>query len=123
MSLKDVTKKALLLNDMCNQDVAVITTDKHHYIIYILEMVVLLLYNFSLSNKMSAVEIFNFVMSNFEIILDIILVEIQQSILQFDSIYEEEQQTDAIELHNKDECLLVVAIQEKVNKNLERIGD
>lgn len=123
MSLENVIKKALLQNDMCNRDVAVITTDKHHFIIHILEIVVLLLHNFLLLNKMSAAETFNFVMKNFETILDIILVEIEVSVLQFDSLYDEEQQTDVVELHNKDECFIIVAIQDKVNKNLERIGN
>ena len=119
MSGVDVIKKALLLNNMCESDVAVVVTAKRQYIIHIFGMVVLLLYNYFLSEGIKQEEKYNFIMKNFNTIVDLVMTEIGVVLLAFDNVYEEI--TDIVELHNKDECLLVVAIQDKVNKNLKKI--
>lgn len=120
MSNLDIIKKALLLNNMCENDVTVVTTEKRQYIIHIFEVVVLLLCNFFLFEKENEEEKYNFIMKNFNTIVDIVITEIEVVLLAFDNFYEEEL-TDIVELHNKDECLLAVAMQDKVNKNLEKL--
>lgn len=51
MSNKDIIKKALLLNNVCQNDVIVVNTEKRHYIVHIFWMLVLLLFNFFLANE------------------------------------------------------------------------
>ena len=116
MSGVDVIKKALLLNNMCESDVAVVTA-KRQYIIHIFGIVVLLLYNYFLFEGIKQEERYKFIMKNFNTIVDIVITEIEVLLLAFDNLYEEEI-TDIVELHNKDECLLAVAIQNKVNRKL-----
>lgn len=120
MSRIDVIKKALLLNNMYESDVTVVATANRQYLIHIFEIVVLLLCNFFLFEGMKQEEKYNFIMNTYNAIVDIIITELEIALLTFENMYKEEV-ADIIELHNKDECLLVVAIQSKVNKNLEKI--
>lgn len=120
MSSVDVIKKALLLNNMCENDVTVVETEKRQYIIHIFEIVVLLLCNFFLLEKENEEEKCNFIMKNFNTVVDLVMTEIEVNLLAFDNLYEQEI-TDIVELHNKDECLLVVAIQDKVNKKIKNL--
>ena len=117
MSNKDIIKKALLLNNVCKNDITVVKTENHHYIVHIFEMLVLLLFNFFLANEIKQEEQYKFIMKNFKSIVDIVITEIEILLLAFDNLYEEKL-TDVVEFHNKDECLLIVAIQNKINRKL-----
>ena len=120
MSKKDMIRKALLLNNVCEDDIVVVKTDTTTFHIHLFNMLVLLLYNFSLQKKMSPENIFHFIMKNFNEILDTTITEIEIALLHFSSMYDEDG-AEEIELHNKDECLLVVAMQNKFNIKLEKI--
>lgn len=121
MLKKDVIKKALMLNDMLESDNTVVTTEEHHYILYIFNLLVLSLYYFALANDISSAKIFNFIISNFKTILDSVTIEIEIAILVFDDIYEDEEKVDVIEFHNKDECLLFMSVQDRLNKQFINI--
>jgi len=121
MSKTDVIKKALHLNNVCENDIVVIKTDiTTTFRLSILRMLVLLLYNFALGNKMSTVDVFDFIMQNFNEILDTAITELHIALIQFCNLYDEEL-AEEVELNNKDECLIVMAIQHKLNNKLKKI--
>ena len=123
MSKTDVIEKALLLNNVCEDDIVVVKTDTTTtFLLHLLRMLVLLLYNFALGNKMSEEELCDFVMQNFNEILDTVITELHITLLQFSNLYEEELAKE-IELDNKNECFLVVAIQDKFNAKLKNIKE
>lgn len=120
MSNLDIIEKALFLNNVCEYDVIVVATERHQYIIHVFEMIVLLVCNFFLIEEINQEEQYKFIMKNFNTIVDIVMTELGVILLAFDNVYEEEY-ADIVELHNRDECLLVVAIQDKVNRKLKKI--
>lgn len=120
MSKFDVIKKALLLNNVCEDDLVVVKTDTTTFSIYFFRMLVLLFYNFAFRNNMLADELFDFVMKNFTAIVDILTTEIEITLLHFCNICDEKLE-EKIQLNNKDECLIFLAIQEKVNNKLKKI--
>lgn len=123
MSNRDMIEKALKLNNVCEDDIVVIKTDTTTiFSIYLLRILVLLLLNFFLNEKMSEDEQIDFIMKNFNTILDIVITELEIELHNFTILYEDEL-TDIVELHNKDECLLVLVIQDKVNKKLKNIKE
>ena len=70
--------------------------------------------------KMTEKEILDFIMKNFEAIIDIVRTEVEIVLLNFCNIYEEEL-AEEVQLHNKDECLIVLALQNKVNEKLKKL--
>lgn len=122
MSLKKEIQKALLLNKIKENDTVVIKTDK--VIIFslnLLKMLTLLILNFATQMQMTAGDVYNFIMNNFDEILDIITIELEVTLFDFINLYEELE--DVIELHNKDECMLVLIMQDKVNKKLKKFKE
>ena len=69
---------------------------------------------------MTEKEILDFIMKNFEAIIDIVRTEVEIVLLNFCNIYEEEL-AEEVQLHNKDECLIVLALQNKVNEKLKKL--
>ena len=67
---------------------------------------------------MSEEEMFDFMMKNFEAIIDIVRTELEIVLLHFCNIYEDEL-NEKVQLHNKDECFIILAVQNKVSKKLE----
>lgn len=70
MSLKKEIQKALLLNKIKENDTVVIKTDK--VIIFslnLLKMLTLLILNFATQMQMTAGDVYNFIMNNFDEIL------------------------------------------------------
>lgn len=120
MSKKDMIRKALLLKNVCEDDIVVVETDTTTFHIHLFNMLVLLLYNFVLQNNMSTADVFDFIMQNFNEILDTTITELEIALLHFCNMYEDDG-AEEVELHNKDECWLVVAIQNKLNTKLEKI--
>lgn len=120
MSKFDVIKKALLLNNVCEDDLVVVKTDTTTFSIYFFRMLVLLFYNFAFQNNVLTDELFDFVMKNFTAIVDIVTTEIEITLLHFCNICDEKLE-EKIQLNNKDECLILLAIQEKVNNKLKKI--
>lgn len=120
MSKIDVIEKALILNNVCEDDLVVIKAGTTTFSICFFRMLVLLFYNFAFRNNMLADELFDFVMNNFTAIVDIVTTEIEITLLHFCNVYDEELE-EKIQLHNKDECWIVLAIQDKVNNKLKKI--
>lgn len=69
---------------------------------------------------MNEEEQYNFITKNLSTIVDVVTTEVEIALLVFSNLYEEEI-ADAVELHCRDECWLVLLIQDKVNKKLEKI--
>lgn len=118
--IKNIIKEALLLNNMIEDDIAVIQVNKISFNVHLFRILVLLLYNFVLQTKMTEKEILDFIMKNFEAIIDIVRTEVEIVLLNFCNIYEEEL-AEEVQLHNKDECLIVLALQNKVNEKLKKL--
>lgn len=122
MSIKDITKKALLLNNVSEKDNIAIQVYTITFYLHIFNMLVLLLYHFGIKNKMSEEEMFDFMMKNFEAIIDIVRTELEIVLLHFCNIYEDEL-NEKVQLHNKDECFIILAVQNKVSKKLEKLKE
>lgn len=120
MSIKDIIKKALLLNNVSEKDNIAIQVYTITFYLHIFNMLVLLLYHFGIKNKMSEEEMFDFIMKNFEAIVDIVRTELEIILLHFCNIYEVELD-EKVQLHNKDECFIILSVQNKVSKNLEKL--
>ena len=88
--IKNIIKEALLLNNMIEDDIAVIQVNKIFFNVHLFRILVLLLYNFVLQTKMTEKEILDFIMKNFEAIIDIVRTEVEIVLLNFCNIYEEE---------------------------------
>ena len=117
----NIIEKALRLNNVCENDVILIKTDTTiAFSIHLLSLLVLLLYNFFLKERVEEDKQFNFIMTNLTSILDIVTTELKIALHNFITLYTGELE-EIVELHNKDECLLVIAIQDKVNKKLEKL--
>lgn len=122
MSIKDITKKALLLNNVSEKDIVAIPIYTITFYLHLFRMLVLLLYHFAINTKMSEEEIFDFMMKNFEAIIDIVRAELEIVLLHFCNIYEVELD-EKVQLHNKDECFIMLAVQDKVSKKLEKLKE
>ena len=120
MSIKDITKKALLLNNVCEKDIVAISVYTITFYLHLFRMLVLLLYHFAINTRMSEEEMFDFMMKNFEAIIDIVRTEVEIVLLHFCNIYEEEL-AEEVQLHNKDECFIVLAVEDKVSKKLKKL--
>ena len=121
MSKKDVIKKALLQSNVLENDIVVIKIDTTTtFSIHLLRMLVLLLIRFAMQTEMTASEIYNFIMQNFNAILDIVTTELEIALHNFTILYDTEL-ADIVELHNTDECWLILTIQDKVTKKLKNI--
>lgn len=120
---KNIIEKALRFNNVLDDDIVIVKTDGTvNYSIHLLKLLVFLLYNFLLSEEISENELYDFIMQNFSTILDIVITELEIALHNFTILYKDEV-TDIVELHNKDECLLVLAVQDKVNKKLKNIKE
>lgn len=118
---KKYIEKALTQNDVNENDIVRVKTDTTTtFYIHLLRMLVLLLYNFSMQMQMTASDVYNFIMQNFNTIVDIVITELEISLHNFTILYAPKF-TDIVELHNKDECLLVLTMQDKVNKKLRNL--
>lgn len=121
MSKRDLIKKALRLNDVNENDIVSVKTDKTTtFSIHLLRILVLLLFNFALQPEMTANELYDFILKNFNTIIDIVITELEIALHNFTILYKDEV-TEIVELHNKDECLLTLIIQDKVNKKLKKL--
>lgn len=118
--IKNIIKEALLLNNMIEDDIAVIQVNKISFNVHLFRILVLLLYNFVLQTKIPEQEIFNYVMKNFEPVSYIVITEVEIVLLHFYNIYNDEFE-GIVELHNKDECFIVLAVQDKVNNKLRKL--
>lgn len=117
----NIIEKALLQNNVSENGMLLIKTDTTiTFSINLLRMLVLLLFNFFLKEMAEEDKQYEFIMTNFETILDIVTTELEIALHNFITLYTGELE-EIVELHNKDECLLVIAIQDKVNKKLEKL--
>ena len=115
----NIIEKALLQNNVSENGMLVIKTDTTiTFSINLLRMLVLLLFNFFLKERAEADKQYEFIMTNFTTILDIVTTELEIELHNFVNIYNI-QIKEKIELHNKDECMLVLLVQEKVSKKLQ----
>lgn len=122
MSKRDMIEKALVLNNVEKDNVVVIKTDTTTtFSIHLLRILVHLLLNFAFQPEMTANELYDFIMQNFNEILDTTITELECALLNFCNMYEEEL-AEEIELNNKDETMLILIIQDKVNKKLKKYG-
>lgn len=119
MSLKKEIQKALLLNNVNENDTVVIETDKTVvFSLNFVQMLTLLILNFAAQMQMTADDVYDFITNNFDEIQEVVITELEVTLFTFTNLYEEEPE-DIVELHNKDECLLSLAVQNNVNKKLE----
>lgn len=120
MLTKNIIEKALIQNGVCEKDILVIKTDTTiTFSIHLLRILVLLLFNFFLQEGLKEDKQYEFIMTNFISILDIVTTELEIALHNF-TILNDTELADIVELHCRDECLLVVAIQDKVNNKLEK---
>lgn len=117
----NIIEKALLQNNVSENDMLVIRTDTTiTFSMNLLRMLVLLLFNFFLKARVEEEIQYDFIMTNFTSILDIVTTELEIALLNYTNIYNT-QIEEKIELHNKDECMLVLIVQEKVSKKLQNL--
>lgn len=117
---KDIIKKALIQKNVLENDIVVIKTDTTTtFSIHLLRILVLLLFNFAMQTEMTTDDMYNFIMQNFSTILDVVITELEIALHNFTILYDAER-TDIVELHCRDECLLVLVVQDKVNKKLKK---
>lgn len=122
MRRKKIIEKALLQNNVSEKNIVVIKIDTTTmFEIHLLRMLVLLLFNFFLKEGLGEDKQYDFIMTNFTSILDIVATELEIALYNLVNIYNIQIIEERIELHNKDECMLVLIIQEKVNKKLENL--
>lgn len=115
----NIIEKALLQNNVSENGMLVIKTDTTiTFSINLLRMLVLLLFNFFLKERAEEDKQYEFIMTNFTAILDIVTTELEIELHNFVNIYNI-QIKEKIELHNKDECMLVLLVQEKISKKLQ----
>ena len=115
----NIIEKALLQNNVSENGMLLIKTDTTiTFSINLLRMLVLLLFNFFLKERAEEDKQYEFIMTNFTTILDIVTTELEIELHNFVNIYNI-QIKEKIELHNKDECMLVLLVQEKVSKKLQ----
>ena len=119
----NIIEKVLLQNNVSENGMLVIKTDTTiTFSINLLRMLVLLLFNFFLKERAEEDKQYEFIMTNFTPILDIVTTELEIALHNFTTLYNGELE-EVVELHNKDECLLVIEIQEKVNKKLKKLRE
>lgn len=122
MMQKQKIEKALIHNGVKKDNIVVVKTDiTITFSIQLLRLLVLLLCNFFLLEKVSEEHQIDFINNNITKILDIVQTELRIALHNFVYIYNEELAKE-IELHNKDETWLFLTIQEKVNKELKERG-
>lgn len=118
---KNIIEKALTQNNVLENEIVDIKTDTTTiFSIHLFKMLVLLLLNFSLQMQIEANDMYNFIMQKFNTIFDIVITQIEIELHNFVVLYDVKL-TDIVELHCRDECILIDAMQEKVNNNLKKI--
>ena len=123
MLKKYIIKKALTQNNVDENDIVVIKTDRTStFSIHLFRLLMLLLLNFAMQTEMTASEIYNFIMQSFEAILDIATTELEIALHNFTILYDRKL-TNIVELYSKDECLLVLIMQDKINMKLKNIKE
>lgn len=121
MSKIDIIKKALIQNNVLENDIVVVKTDTTAiFSIRLFKMLVSLLIYFAMPSEMTASEIYNFIMQNFNEILDIVITELEIALHNFIYI-SNESIIGEIKLDRKEEILLTLIIQNKVNQELNKI--
>lgn len=91
MSKRDLIKKALCLNDVNENDIVSVKTDTiTMFSVNLLRILVLLLLNFALQPEMTDNELYNFIMKNFDKILENVVTELKVTLFDFVNLYEEE---------------------------------
>ena len=119
--LRKIIEKALLLKNVEKEkEVVIEISNTTVFNLHMFEMIVLLLYNFFLLYQRSEQEVTTFVKNSYNEILDIIITEIEIALYNYTVLYNEELES-LIELCNKDETLLVLVIQNNVNKKLKEL--
>ena len=78
MLTKNIIEKALIQNGVCENDILVIKTDTTiTFSIHLLRILVLLLFNFFLQEGLKEDKQYDFIMTNFISILDIVVKELE----------------------------------------------
>lgn len=119
--LKRIIEKALLLKCVSKEkEVVIEISSTTVFTLHLFKMMVLLLYNFFLLNKNEEPKVMEFITRNYNRIIDIIVTEIKIALHNF-VLLNDENLNEEIELHNKDETFLVLAIQNDINVKLKEI--
>ena len=117
----EIISRALRQNNVEQNDTIVINADEKKVItLNIPKILLILLYNFSMYCRTEDKVMFDFIMNNFNEILDIVRTELEIALYNYITLYEQEL-AEKIELHNKVETMLILTIQDKVNKKLEKL--
>lgn len=121
MVKKDTIKKALVKNEIEENNVIEVKTDKTiKFGLHLQKILTVLLCNFFLMMEVEEEQQVDFTKYNFTEIRNIVIREIKIVLHNFISVYDEEL-ADEVELNNKDETLLILAVQNQVNIKLENL--
>ena len=121
MSKKEIIKKALILNDVFENDVIVIKTDiTTSFSVHLLSILVSLLYEFAVINDINEQNIYNFIVNNAKDILNIVCTELEIALFNFNN-YCQEYSNDKIELNIRDETMLFMLVKCMVSNELKEI--
>ena len=121
MLVKKSIEKALVENNVAENDVIFVKIgDEPAISVKLFQVLVLLLCSFAFQYKMTGNDIYNFIMLNFEPILDIIETNIQIALFNFHNLMRGEV-IDTVELNNKDECMISLIVENEVSRQLEKL--
>lgn len=122
MLKKDTIKKELVKNEIEENEILEVETDKTiKFCLNLQKILIVLLCNFFLMVEVEEEQQqIDFIKHNFREIRDIVITEIKIVLHNLIFICDEEL-ADEVELNNKDETLLLLAIQEQANSKLKNL--
>lgn len=121
MVKKDTIKKAIVKNGIEENEILEVETDKTiKFWLHLQKILTVLLCNFFLTMEVEEEQQVDFIKCNFSKILDIVITEIKIVLHNLIFVCDEEF-ADEVELNNKDETLLILAVQNQVNIKLENL--
>lgn len=120
MNIKESITKALLENKVDKNDKVFVTTDTNALIgINLFDVMLFLLSNFALYHSMTGIQVYNFVMQNFDNIFDDVNTQIQLALFYLSTDFKNKEQEE-IELSDETEALFQIYLQTNVFKELEK---
>lgn len=120
MNIKETIKKALLMNNVDEQDKIFVYNDTNTLIgINLFDVMLFVLSNFALYQSMNSNQIYNFVMQNFKNIFDEFNTQIQMALFYI-GIDINKKEPEEIELNDETEALFQIYLQSKIFSEFEK---
>lgn len=122
MNIKETIKKALLMNNVDEQDKIFVYNDTNTLIgINLFDVMLFVLSNFALYQSMNSNQIYNFVMQNFKNIFDEFNTQIQMALFYIGiDIDINKKEPEEIELNDETEALFQIYLQSKIFSEFEK---